>query len=313
MTLLVIALGGNAILRKGDRGSPEEQWKNVRRAAEALASVILDGNDVVVTHGNGPQVGYLAEAVDSIADKVPPQSLDILVAMTQGWIGYLIQHALQEELTRRGAKKDVATVVTRVVVEKNDPGFKNPTKYVGRYYTKEEAEKLAKERGWVMKPDPRGGYRRVVPSPMPKDVLESDVILKLIKENTVVIAVGGGGIPVIRENDKYIPVEAVIDKDLASSVLAIKISADKFIILTDVKGVALNFGKPDEKWLREVYVDDLEKYYNEGHFPPGSMGPKVKASINFVKSTGNVALIGSLEDAYNVINERSGTLILPRK
>ncbi len=313
MTLLVVALGGNAILKKGDKGGPDEQWRNVSKAAKALVSVALNGNKMVITHGNGPQVGYLAEAVDAIADKVPHQSLDILVAMTQGWIGYLIQHALQEELRKRGINKNIASVITRVVVKKDDPGFKNPTKYIGRYYTEKEAEKLSKERGWLMKPDPRGGYRRVVASPMPRDVLESDIVLKLANEGTIVIAVGGGGIPVVKDRDRYIPVEAVIDKDLASSVLAIKISADKFVILTDVKGVALNFKRSNEKWLREVYVGELERYYNEGHFPPGSMGPKVRASMNFVNSTGNIAIIGSLEDAYNVINGRSGTVVLPKR
>jgi carbamate kinase len=313
VVLLVIALGGNAILKKGERGSPEEQWNNVLRAAKALANIVVNENKIIITHGNGPQVGYLAEAVDSISDKVPPQTLDILVAMTQGWLGYLIQHALQEELRRRNVKRDVVTVVTRVVVDKNDPGFKNPTKYIGRYYEKEEAERIAKERGWVFKPDPRGGYRRVVPSPMPIDVLESDVIAKLAREGVIVIAVGGGGIPVIKENNTYRPIEAVIDKDLASSVLAVKVRADKFIILTDVEGVALNYGKPNEIWLKEVYIDDLERYYKEGHFPPGSMGPKVLAAINFVKKTNKVAIIGSLEQASEVINEKSGTLILPRR
>ncbi len=313
MSLLVIALGGNAILKKGERGDPKEQWNNVIKAARALVDVISNGNEVVVTHGNGPQVGYLAEAVMSISKKVPPQTLDILVAMTQGWLGYLIQHALQEELRRTGIEKDVATIVTRVVVNRDDPGFKNPTKFVGGYYTKEEAEKIAKDTGWIFKEDPRGGYRRVVPSPMPVDVLEAKVISTLARRGTVVIAVGGGGIPVVKENDSYKPVEAVIDKDLASSVLAIKIRADKFVILTDVKGVAINFKKPNETWLKEVYVNELEKYYNDGHFPPGSMGPKVKACINFVNETGNIAIIGSLEEAYKVISGESGTIVLPRR
>jgi len=306
--LVVIALGGNALLRKKDSGHPEEQWRNVSRAAEQLAEIAREGINLVITHGNGPQVGYLLEAFESLPASKPRQSLDIAVAMTQGWIGYLLQHSLSRYLAKLAVRRDVVSIVTRVVVDRNDPAFANPTKFVGSYYSREEAERLSREKGWVMRPDPRGGWRRVVPSPRPVDIIEKDVIRSLTLSGVITIAVGGGGIPVDKD---LIPVEAVIDKDLASSLLARLINADRFVILTDVPGIAIDYGKPTQRWLREVSKDELKELYEKGLFPPGSMGPKVKAIIEYVEHTGNTAVIGALEEASRVYRLESGTVIYP--
>ncbi|MEB2793625.1 MAG: carbamate kinase [Caldisphaeraceae archaeon] len=299
----LIALGGNAIQRKGEEGSVENQWRNVRKAVSIISEAIKN-DSLVVTHGNGPQVGYITAALHE-ANLGNIITLDIADAMTQGWIGYMLQHCFHS------LNKNAITIPTRVVVLKNDPAFLRPTKFVGKYYSKEEAEVLSKTFGWIFKQDPRGGYRRVVPSPMPIDILEIDVIKKLLEEKYIVIAVGGGGIPVIKENGKYSPVEAVIDKDLASSLLARKINADRFIILTDVNGVALNYGKENEEWIEKIRVKELRELYDKKMFPEGSMGPKVLSAIKFVESTGKYAVIGNLDDAVNVIEGNSGTMVIP--
>ncbi|MCE4608965.1 MAG: carbamate kinase [Desulfurococcales archaeon] len=306
--LVVIALGGNALLRKKDSGHPEEQWRNVSRAAEQLAEIAREGINLVITHGNGPQVGYLLEAFEALPASKPRQSLDIAVAMTQGWIGYLLQHSLSRYLARLGVSRDVVSIVTRVVVDRDDPAFANPTKFVGSYYSREEAERLSREKGWVMRSDPRGGWRRVVPSPRPVDIIEKNVIRSLALSGVITIAVGGGGIPVDKD---LTPVEAVIDKDLASSLLARLINADRFVILTDVPGIAIDYGKPTQRWLKEVSKDELKELYEKGLFPPGSMGPKVKAIIEYVEHTGNTAVIGALEEASRVYRLESGTVIYP--
>jgi carbamate kinase len=304
--ITIIALGGNAILPKGARGTPGEQWRAVEEALKQVAKIIEENPRIVITHGNGPQVGYLIEAFESLPPNKPRQTLDIAVARTQGWIGYLIAHSLEKALGEK--KLGIAGIVTRVMVSRKDPAFSNPTKYIGSYYSKEDAERIARERGWVMKPDPRGGYRRVVPSPHPLRILEATVVRELVDSGTIVVAVGGGGIPV---DEEFNPVEAVIDKDLASARLGIEIGAKRLVILTDVQGVAINYGKPDQQWLEKVTVSEIKRYYNEGQFPPGSMGPKVLASIEFVEASGGVASIGSLRDAYEVYRMNKGTHILP--
>ena len=304
--LAVVALGGNAILPKGARGTPGEQWATARRAAKNLIPILDGGSRLVITHGNGPQVGYLLEAMESLPEGVPRQTLDIAVAMTQGWIGYLIAHSIDTE--SRGRYRPLV-VVSRVVVSRRDPAFSNPTKFVGRYYTREEAEVLARERGWVMKRDPRGGYRRVVPSPRPQRILEAPLIREAaINLGVVVVGVGGGGIPVDEELN---PVEAVVDKDLASYRLAVDIGAEKLVILTDVPGVALNYGTPREEWLRRLEATRALELVREGVFPPGSMGPKVEAAARFALETGRPAAIGKLEEAHRVFNGEAGTLIIP--
>ncbi len=308
---IVIALGGNAFLQKGQRGTVEEQWNNVSRAMKQIADIIERGYRVVLTHGNGPQVGNILEWMDSLSHRIPPLTMDFANAMTQGWIGYMIQQALYNELKSRGLDIKVVTIVNQIIVDRNDPAFKNPTKYVGPYYDRESALRISKEKGWVMKPDPRGGWRRVVPSPDPIGNLEIEAIKSLIKNGFIVIASGGGGIPVIIEDGYVKGVEAVIDKDLAGERLASAIKADIFLILTDVEGVYLNFRKENQKLLRVLHVDEAEKYYNEGQFPPGSMGPKVLACIRFIKNGGKFAAIGHLYKALDIIEGRSGTRIIP--
>ncbi len=313
METVVIALGGNAFLQKGQKGTAEDQWNNVVKAMKQIADIIERGYRVVLTHGNGPQVGNILVWMEAGKDRVPPLPMDIAGAMTQGWLGYMVMQALRNELKKRGIDKTVVAVVNRVLVDKNDPAFQNPTKYVGPYYTEEEAKKLAEEKGWIMKPDPRGGWRRVVPSPDPKANLEIDAIKSLVEAGYIVVASGGGGIPVIKEDDTIKGVEAVIDKDLAGEVLASELGADYFIILTDVEGAMLNFGKPDQKVIRKITVSELEKLYNEGHFPPGSMGPKVLACIRFIKHGGKKAAIGHLYKALEILEEKTGTIVVPDK
>lgn len=309
---VVIALGGNAFLQKEQKGTSEEQWKNVYSAMRQIADIIEKGYNVILTHGNGPQVGNILEWMDALSNKIPPLSMDIAGAMTQGWIGYMIQQALANELIKRGIDKTVVSIVNQVLVNREDQAFKNPTKYIGPYYNENMARKLMKKKTWVMKPDPRGGWRRVVPSPDPEDNIEKNAIEKLVNEGIIVIASGGGGIPVIYKNNrKIVGVEAVIDKDLAGEILASTIKADYFIMLTDVEGAMLNYGEPNAILLRELSVEEAQKYYNMQYFPPGSMGPKVLAAIRFVRNGGKIAAIGHLNKALDILEGRSGTRIHP--
>lgn len=312
---VLIALGGNAFQTKGEPGTPENYWKNAYRAAEIIVKIVKEGYKVAITHGNGPQVGTILEWMERSKDKIPPLTMDIAGAMTQGWLGYLLMQAIGNLLIKEGIKdhvKGVVAIVNQVLVSKDDPAWQNPTKYVGSYYTEEEAKRLAKEKGWVVKPDPRGGWRRVVPSPDPKQNIEVDAVKKLLDEGWIVIASGGGGIPVIKEEDGTLKgVEAVIDKDLAGEVLATELGVGQFIILTDVDGVYLNFKQPNQKKLDVVKASELEKYYKEGHFKPGSMGPKVLAAIRFVRHGGLKAAIGHLKQGYEVVKGQAGTTILP--
>ncbi len=300
---IVVALGGNAL-----GNTPEEQHELVRQTAKPIADLIEDGHDVVIAHGNGPQVGMINVAFSS--GQVPRMPFPECGAMSQGYIGFHLQNALREELLSRGIDRPVATIVTQVVVDKNDPAFENPTKPIGKFFSKEEAEKIAAETGYVMKEDAGRGYRRVVASPKPVEVVENKTVEALIKDGQIVITVGGGGIPVIKDGNTLEGVAAVIDKDFASGVLAEMIDADFLIILTAVEKIALNFGKPDETWLDEVSVADMEQYMKEGHFAPGSMLPKVEASVAFAKSgKGRIALVTSLEKASSGIKGETGTHI----
>ncbi len=313
--LIVIALGGNAFLQKHERGTVEEQWRNAYTAARQIVELIKRGYKVVITHGNGPQVGNILEWMEALKDKIPPLTMDIAGAMTQGWLGYMIQQSLQNVLIEEGLdhRYRVVSIVNQVAVRPDDPAWKNPTKYVGPYYyDEEEVKRLQKEKGWVIKPDPRGGWRRVVPSPDVVDNIEKEAIRTLVENDFVVIASGGGGIPVVKdEKGRLRGVEAVIDKDLGGQLLASVVGADHFVILTDVEGAYINFGKPDQKLLRKLTVSEAKKLLEQGVFGAGSMGPKVKAAIRFVESTGRPAYIGHLYKLIDVIEERTGTKIVP--
>jgi len=310
---VVIALGGNAILQRGQKGTYEEQMENVRKTAKQIVDIILDNDyEVVITHGNGPQVGALLLQQDAgeHVHNIPAQPMDVCGAMSQGQIGYMIQQTIVNELRKRGIDKPVATIVTQTLVDKNDPAFQNPSKPVGPFYDEETAKKLAKEKGWVIIEDSGRGWRRVVPSPDPIGHVEAPIIQDLVEKGFIVIASGGGGIPVIEEDGQLEGVEAVIDKDLAGEKLAEEVNADIFMILTDVNGAAINYGKPNEKWLRNVSVEEMKKYYEEEHFKKGSMGPKVLATIRFVEWGGERAVIAALGKAVEALEGKTGTQII---
>ena len=306
---IVIALGGNAIKRAEEEGTAEQQLRNVKITCKHILEIIKRGYRVVITHGNGPQVGNLLIQQEEASKLVPPQPLDILGAMTQGQIGYMLQQTLINYLREEKLNIPVATIITQVLVDKDDPDFNNPSKPVGPFYTRKEAEKLIEEKGYIIKKvrPGRKAYRRVVPSPDPIGIIEKDVIKMLVDAGFIVIASGGGGIPVINQNGQLRGVEAVIDKDLAGERLAEIVDADIFLILTDVEKVKLNFRKPNEKDLDKLTIAEAEKYLEEGHFLPGSMEPKVKACIRFLKAGGEKAIITSLDKAIEALEGKTGT------
>jgi len=312
--LVVIALGGNALLQRTQKGTFEDQYNNVEKTATKIADLIEQGYRVVLTHGNGPQVGATLLRHDAAKNIVPPLPLDACGAETQGFIGYMIQQALRNELKSRGMDKYVVTVVTRVTVDKHDPAFENPTKPVGPFYTKQEADDLAKRiRGITIKEDAGRGYRRVVPSPDPKVIAERFAIRTLVDAGFVVVSTGGGGIPIVEEGTKASGVEAVIDKDLAGQRLATLIGANIFVILTDVDGAYIRYGTPEQELLKDVTVGRLLNYLNEGQFKEGSMAPKVTAAIRFVESGGEQAIIAALDKLIEALNGKSGThVVSPR-
>ena len=304
MARYVVSLGGNAL-----GNNAEEQKKALIKVADAIVDLIIDNNEVAIVHGNGPQVGMINLAFET-SKETPNMPFPECGAMSEGYIGYHIQNALYNALKEKKVNKTVSTVVTQVLVDPKDPLFLNPSKPIGSFYSKEEAEKIAKEKGYIMKEDAGRGYRRVVPSPLPIDIIEKSAIKALIKDGQVVICVGGGGIPVINKDDKLEGVAAVIDKDYASSKLADLINADYLVILTAVDNVCINFTKPDQKKLEKVTTTELNKYLQEGHFAKGSMYPKVQACLNFVKSGDNkTAIIASLDNAKEAFKEKAGTII----
>lgn len=307
---VVIALGGNAL-----GNSLPEQMEAVKTTAKAIVDLIEEGNEVIVTHGNGPQVGMINNAMTALSreDKnVPNTPLSVCVAMSQAYIGYDLQNALREELINRGIKDTpVTTMITQVRVDADDPAFSNPAKPIGQFMTKEEADVVAAKYGYIMKEDAGRGYRRVVASPKPKQIIEIGAIRTLVESGSVVIAGGGGGIPVTLNGNHLKGAGAVIDKDHVSCLLAKELDADYLIILTAVEKAAVNFGKPDQKWLGEVSVDEMKKYCKEGHFAPGSMLPKVQAAIDFADSKpGRRSLITLLEKAKDGIQGKTGTVIV---
>lgn len=309
---IVIALGGNAIKKVEERGTAEEQFRNVRETCKEIIEIIKKGYRAVITHGNGPQVGNLLIQQEEGSKIVPPQPLDIVGAMTQGQIGYMLQQTLTNYLEMAGLNVPVVTLVTQVLVDENDPDFQDPSKPVGPFYTKREAEKLKAEKGYVIKKVKTGGkklYRRVVPSPNPLAIIEKNAVRKLVHAGVLVIACGGGGVPVIKQDGVLKGVEAVIDKDLAGEKLAEVVDAGIFLILMDVEKVKLNYGKPDEKDLDKMTLKEAKRYLKEGQFPQGTMGPKIAACIRFLEAGWEKAIITSLNKAVEALEGKTGTLI----
>ena len=308
---LVVALGGNAIKRSGERGTVEEQLANVRHAMASVAALADRGYRVVLTHGNGPQVGTILvqQAAGEAAEGVPAMPMDVAGAMSQGQIGYMMQQCLQNEIRKLGRPWPVATVVTQTVVDPADPAFSHPTKPVGPFYTAEKAEEL-RARGFAVVEDSGRGYRRVVPSPEPVAIAEIYAIRTLINSGTLVICSGGGGGPVVRDEAGDLRgVEAVIDKDLAASLLAQKVDADRLLILTDVEKVAINFRKPNQQELSRISPEEARRYLEEGHFASGSMGPKMCAAVKFVEAGGKQAIITHLHSVTRALAGETGTSI----
>ena len=307
---IVIALGGNAL-----GNNPEEQLELVKNTAKAIVDLVKEGHEIMIGHGNGPQVGMINLAMEYASQEganTPTMPFPECVAMSQGYIGYHLQQAIGNELKRENIDKCCVTVITQVVVDEHDPAFKNPTKPIGSFYTKEDAEKIEKEKGYTFVEDSGRGYRRVVASPKPVEIVESNVIEKIVATGNIVITVGGGGIPVIKTNNGELKgVPAVIDKDSSSAKLAQDLAADMLIILTAVEKVAINFNKPDQKDLSSMTLKECEKYISEGHFAKGSMLPKVEACKKFVEESPKnaVAIITSLEKAAEAIRGETGTTI----
>lgn len=308
---IVIALGGNALQSGKADPTAEQQLEVVKATCEHIAEISGMGFEVGVVHGNGPQVGRILLASETAKDVTPAMPFDVCGAMSQGYIGYHIQQALKQALKDRGRDVPVATVVSQVVVDKNDPGFQNPTKPIGPFYSEEEAKALVEEKGYTVKEDAGRGWRRVVASPIPKRIVEIDAV-RTLWPTTITISVGGGGIPVI-ENEKgeLEGVAAVIDKDFAAELLAENVGADYLMILTEVDKVAINFNTPDQKNLEKMTISEAEKYIEEGHFAPGSMLPKVQAAIKFVKANPTKkAIITSLDKATSALEGKDGTVIV---
>ena len=298
--LAVVALGGNALLRGDEIGTIDQQEKNTYETCRKLLGLINNGFNLVITHGNGPQVGniLLRNEAGYQNYKIPKMPLDICVADSQGGIGYMIERQMMNLLSENKIRKNVITLISQVLVNRNDPAFENPAKPVGAFYLKEEAELLAKANGFIFREDPRKrGWRRVVPSPKPIENLNKRIVKNLAKQGNIVIAAGGGGVPVFKHKDKHLEaIEAVIDKDLASSLLACEIGADAFYIITDVPKAYINFNKPNQKALNKISVAKAKKYYEAGEFSAGSMGPKILAAINFVENGGSEAIITTESD-----------------
>ncbi len=308
---VVVALGGNAILKPGQRGTIAEQQENVARASAQIAAMLRSGLDVVITHGNGPQIGNILRQNEEARRLVPPMPLDVCGAESQGMIGYLLQQALGNALAELEVPRRVVTVLTQVVVDGRDPAFANPTKPVGPFYSETEARALSREKGFLMREDAGRGWRRVVPSPMPLEIVERDLLRRLVQAGAVVIAAGGGGVPVLRTPQGLVGVEAVIDKDLAAACLATEVMAQVLLILTDVPGVYLNYRQADQVALAQLTVAEARRYLMEGQFRAGSMGPKIEAAIRFVEGGGERAVIGALDEADRVWAGEAGTVIRP--
>lgn len=308
----VVALGGNAISKSGVPDTMTNQFKHTREAFRGVLALVHRDYRLVITHGNGPQVGNALLRVELARSKAPILPLGIIVADTEGGMGYMIEQCLQNVLLKAGVRRDVVSIVTQVIVDEDDPNLKSPTKFVGQFYSESEAKQLAAESGWQMKRDGKRGWRRVVGSPIPIEVINGAAIKHLVASGVIVIAAGGGGIPVYRMSDGWLEgVDAVIDKDRASAVLARDIGAEELFILTDIDKIAVNFGKLDQRDLDRLTVAEAKTFAAEGHFPPGSMGPKVEAAITFLESGGERVVVCALENLPLALDGNAGTLIIP--
>lgn len=307
----VVALGGNAITRPGEPDTIAHQFANTRQSLGGIISLIRDGYNLAITHGNGPQVGNAILRVELARDKAPILPLGICVADTEGGMGYMIEQSLQNRLYREKINRQVVTIITQVRVDRTDPSIKHPTKFIGQFYTEAEAREQARLRHWVVKKDSNRGWRRVVPSPIPLEIVEKNTIKQLVHSSIIVIAAGGGGIPVyVEEDGTFEGVDAVIDKDRASAVLARDIQAELLLILTAVDQVAINFGRLDQQFLDKLTTREAKKYLAEGHFPAGSMGPKIEAAVQFLESGGKEVIITSIPKAYEAVQGTAGTRIV---
>ena len=308
----VVALGGHAITHPDREDTIANQFANTRESLNGLIELIKEGYNLVITHGNGPQVGNVLLRIELARDKAPILPLGVCVADTQGGMGYMIEQSLQNRLRAEKIERPVVTLITQVVVAEDDPAVHNPTKFIGQFYSEEEARDFEKSRGWTMKEDSERGYRRVVPSPMPLEIVAAETLKKLVSDGTIVIAGGGGGIPVyIDKNGNYEGMDAVIDKDLASAVIGKEVGAEILVILTSVDKVALNFGKPEQKDIDKMTLSEAKNYHSQGHFAAGSMGPKIKAAIKFLEEGGSLVTISNVPDAHNAILGKAGTIIVP--
>lgn len=308
---IVIALGGNAILQPKQKATYENQLSNVQKSTEIIAEIIKNGHRMIITHGNGPQVGNILRQNEIAKDVIPPLPLDVCNAESQGFMSYMIDHSLKNSLRHKGLNHQVVSLLTQTKVSKDDPSFQNPTKPIGQFYTEERAKELAKEKGWTVKEDSNRGWRRVVPSPAPKTILGSEAVKLLANQGSIVITSGGGGIPVIRnEAGDYEGIEAVVEKDSSACKLALETKADIFMILTDVSNVCINYGTPEERALRDLTIAEAESYIEEGHFLPGSMEPKMAAALKFAKNGGH-SVICSLHEVGLALAGEAGTTIRP--
>ncbi|HUP66081.1 MAG TPA: carbamate kinase [Thermoanaerobaculia bacterium] len=306
----VVAFGGNALLRPEDRGTQEEQVARARQAARWLAEIVRHGFRLLIVHGNGPQVGNILIQAEEASTKIPPQSLDVAVAQTEGSMGFMLQQAMRNRLESVGLPARVATLLTEIEVDPNDPAFKRPSKPIGPFFTRYRAEALARDFGWTVREDAGRGWRKVVPSPRPIRILNVELIGKLLDSAEVLIVAGGGGIPVVRGRDgQWRGIEAVIDKDHASALLASELRADLFIVLTGVDRVAVDFGKPTERKLDRITVSEAERHLKDGQFPPGSMGPKIEAAIGFAREKGREVLITDVEHLREALQGEAGTRV----
>jgi len=308
---ILIAIGGNSLIRAGEKGTVAEQAINARRTAAAIVGLVREGYRLVITHGNGPQVGADLLRSERAADQVPPQPLDVCGAATQGEIGYLLVQALHTELELAHLHVPVVSVVTQSVVKRDDPAMQHPSKPIGPFYSRADAEERKRTLGWQIVEDAARGYRRVVPSPDPTEIVEQEVIRDLVNDGVLVVACGGGGIPVVEEDGKLVGVEAVIDKDRASSLLASELGVDVFAISTDADFVYLDYKKPSQRAIHEMPADEIEKHLDAGQFPPGNMGPKIESALRFLKRGGHEVIITSYEYLFDAVQGKAGTHIVP--